>query len=205
MGRIRLKGLAISGMAVLALPIAALAAVLASAALPASAAETDAMPQQTLQDCQRIPDDSARLACFDRVMKSGKATMAPPATAPATTSPAAGGGSQSTGGQASAPQPPTEADQKAAFGLPPDERPDFKRSREHGPDEVEITVASVGHLAAGMVSVTSTDGAVWNQTGGGAPSHVPKPGDKVTIKRNFMGGYKCKFSRWETVRCMRVQ
>lgn len=218
MGRIRLTGLAISRVAALALPVAALVAVVASTPHAARAAESnDGLPQQTLQDCQRIPDATARLACYDRVMKSGNATMAPPATSPSATGASSGpatkatnasanGASAGAASQAKAPPPPpTAAERKAAFGLPRSEQPGYKQEREASPDEVEITVASVGQLAAGMVSLTATDGAVWNQTGGAAPRHVPKPGDKVTIKRNFMGGYRCKLSRWEIVRCARAR
>jgi hypothetical protein len=193
--------------------LAALGAFTLLAGATGALAQSDQITtDQTLDDCKLIPDDGARLACYDRVMKAGRENVpglapAPAASAaPATPAPvAAGGGAGSAGAPATASPPLTPAQeaqqQKAEFGLPKNL---VETASEKKLKQVRLEIASIGEGAAGQLVISTTDGQVWAQTNGAPPQRQPKPGGFITIKRNIMGGMVCKTDKYSTFDCMRT-
>lgn len=205
----------------------------AAAALGAMPAVAQSMTtNQTMDDCKLIPDDSARLACYDRVIKAGRENVAgSPASSSAPQSANSGGsaggsggaggaGSGSAGGAGSnvaqgtgtvtkqmTPEERREANEKA-FGVPGYERSKVESKQEKNEREIEnvkeITaqVASVDVTGPNMLRVTTTDGQVWDQIEG--PGERAKTGDTILIKRNFMGGLMCKINKRAPYRCIRA-
>lgn len=68
-----------------------------------------------------------------------------------------------------------------------------------------MTIASIEDSAMGHVILTSTDGAVWEQTDGDPVNQRPQPGDTFEVSRSMFSGYMCHVSRWQAVRCQRDQ
>jgi hypothetical protein len=78
-----------------------------------------------------------------------------------------------------------------------------KREREEIRNQ-EMVLADVQNTPHGQLLLTSTDGAVWEQTDTDAVSgDGPVPGDTVKVSKGMLGGYMCQVSRWQTVRCQR--
>lgn len=69
------------------------------------------------------------------------------------------------------------------------------------PSKIFVTVARAGRAPNGKLQLVTRGGSIWNQTEGASVTRLPKPGSKVTITRNFMGGHWCQLSRWTAVRC----
>ena len=177
---------------------------------------------QTMDDCKLIPDDAARLACYDRVIKAGRENVpGSPATSPvpmsAGTSAGPGGGAAgglgsnvAQGGTAQRPMTPEERREanKKAFGVPAYERAKAAPQREKEEREIEdvkevtAAIASVGVVGPNRLRVITTDGQIWDQTEG-ADTRA-KVGDTLTIKRNFLGGMMCKVGSGPTYRCVRA-
>jgi hypothetical protein len=160
---------------------AALAAALAvAAAVPASAAGAGADPADR---CLEIADAGQRLACFEAVQRS-RHEAAAPAAAPA------------------AARPGPEA--RRGFGLPAPRLP-----RRHGPvegeDQVTVRLAEVGRTHDRMLWFRTTDGAVWSQDDPTLVEIAPRVDAKVKIRRSALGGYFCDMTRWQSVRCRRVE
>jgi hypothetical protein len=174
---------------------------------------------QTMDDCKLIPDDGARLACYDRVIKAGRENVPGSiATSPVpqgASSGGAGGGAAggvgstvATGGTVSTPKTAEERreENKKAFGLPTFARDQSKEGREEraieNVKEVTAEIASVGVAGANRLRVTTTDGQVWDQTEGDIAR--ARAGDTLTVKRNFMGGMVCKVGKNRAYRCVRA-
>lgn len=66
-----------------------------------------------------------------------------------------------------------------------------------------LTLASVDNTPVGHLLLTSTDGAVWEQTDGDAYAGSLAPGDTVEVSKGMFDGYMCRISRWQSVRCQR--
>ncbi|HEY4029080.1 MAG TPA: hypothetical protein VGM25_01945 [Caulobacteraceae bacterium] len=66
-----------------------------------------------------------------------------------------------------------------------------------------ITLASVDNTAVGKLLLTSSEGAVWEQTDSDTVANAPEPGDTVKVSKGMMGGFMCQLSRWQSVRCQR--
>jgi hypothetical protein len=78
-----------------------------------------------------------------------------------------------------------------------------KRDREEIRNQ-ELVLADVQNTPHGQLLLTSTEGAVWEQTDTDAVSgDGPVPGDTVKVTKGMLGGYMCQVSRWQTVRCQR--
>jgi hypothetical protein len=167
-----------AGAAVIALAGLALmstpGAALADAAAPKSAA-----------DCRAITDFDLRGKCWDALDQQN--------------------------------QQDTQAEKKKAFGfgvglhapsisaiLPKKE--DRVREQQAAKEDVRnltLTLASVDQTPAGRILLTSTDGAVWEQTDTDAVNGAPEPGDTVQVTKGMFGGYMCQVSQWQSVRCQR--
>ena len=196
----------------------------AAALFVAPAGAQSLTTNQTMDDCKLIPDDAARLACYDRVIKAGRENVPGPVT-PASAAAqggsvgAAGGGAgggsgggtgaaAAASGTVSAPKTAEERreENKQAFGLPAYARDTSKEQKEERKietvHEVATQIASIDVAGANRLRVTTTDGQVWDQTEGDAErAHV---GDAFTVKRNFLGGMMCKIGNRAAYRCVRA-
>jgi hypothetical protein len=70
-------------------------------------------------------------------------------------------------------------------------------------NNLTLTIASVRDTALGRVLLTSTDGAVWEQTDADRVADVPGAGESFKVSKTALGGYMCHITRWESVRCQR--
>jgi len=163
---------------------------------PLSVAAQTVTTNQTLDDCKLIPDDGARLACYDRVIKAGRADIVSTPESTPTQS-----GSQPTQSAAKTPEE-LRAQRERDFGLT---KGKTEAAREEEPvDEITVEVASTGVITGGKLRIVATNGMVWDQLEG-APPPAPKAGTSITISRNFMGGHWCKLNQYTNIRCERVQ
>jgi hypothetical protein len=167
-----------------------------------------ATTNQTMDDCKLIPDDTARLACYDRVIKAGRANVPGPSESAAASGVGSGGGAAGGGGTGTGTgnKPMTaeerrEANQKA-FGLPAYAKPETPEQKQEKVEELTTQIATLGVTGPNLLRVTTTDGQVWDQIEGDA-QHA-KVGDTIVVKRNFMGGTKCRIGRAPPYRCIRA-
>lgn len=173
--------------AALAAGSGAAALIGAAFALAPLVAAADAPPPKTAADCRAISDFNERGACWDALDKSN--------------------------------QKQTEDQQEAkkhGFGLglhmpsvaavkprSEDVAAEKKREREEIRSQ-ELILADVQNTPHGQLLLTSTEGAVWEQTDNDAVSgEGPVPGDTVKVSKGMLGGYMCQVSRWQSVRCQR--
>ncbi len=85
--------------------------------------------------------------------------------------------------------------------------PRAKRSQPEndGINALTLTIANVGDTPLGRILLTSTDGAVWEQTDSDQIVERPSPGDTVQVSKGSLGGYMCHVTRWQLVRCQRIE
>jgi hypothetical protein len=112
-------------------------------------------------------------------------------------------------------QQDTQIEKKKGFGLgihaPSDsairpkkeDRVREERLQQEDLRNLTLTLASVESSPLGRLVLTSTDGAVWEQTDSDPLNSRPHPGDTVRISKEMFGGYMCHVTRWEAVRCQR--
>ena len=88
--------------------------------------------------------------------------------------------------------------------------PKPKKEKVVNPDAADVnsltmTIASDYNSAVGHVILTSTEGAVWEQTDTDVVNERPQPGDTFEVSKSMFSGYMCHVSRWQAVRCQRDQ
>jgi len=159
-------------------------AACAFAPLMAAAADT---PPKSAADCRAISDFNLRGACWDALDKS---TQQATETAKETKKREFGLGLHLPAVAAVKPRKEDVAREE-------------KRNREEIKAQM-LTLADVQNTPHGQLLLTSTDGAVWEQTDNDAVNgEGPVPGDTVKVSKGMLGGYMCQVSRWQTVRCQR--
>lgn len=163
---------------------AAGAAALICAAGPFApmAAAADATQPKTAADCRAIADFTLRGQCWDSLDKAN--------------------------------QQDAQATKKREFGLGlhmpsmaiKPKKEDVARQAKQEKEDVKslvLTLADIQNTPRGLLLMTATDGAVWEQTDGDSVPGDPVPGDTVTVKKGVLGGYFCQVNRWQEVRCQR--
>jgi hypothetical protein len=149
------------------------------------AAQADPAAPQSAADCRAITDFTLRGQCWDALDREGVHDQ--------------------------------QVVKKRQFGLgahPPAAaaivvpKPKAVRAQRVKPENSEVnsltmTIASVGDTPLGRILLTSTDGAVWEQTDGDAVGERPSPGDTFKVSKGAVGGYLCNVTRWQAVRCQR--
>ena len=84
---------------------------------------------------------------------------------------------------------------------------DVAKQEKRDRDDIKaqfLTLADVQNTPHGKLLLTSTDGAVWEQTDSDTVNgEGPVPGDTVKVSKGMLGGYMCQVSRWQSVRCQR--
>ena len=157
------------------------AAALIGALIP-TMATADAPSPKSAAECRAISDFTLRGQCWDSLDKTT--------------------------------QQDVQATKKREFGLgvhlpsmslkPKQE--DVARQAKQEKEDVKslvLTLADVENTPRGLLLMTATDGAVWEQTDGDSVPGDPVPGDTLKISKGFLGGYFCQVSRWQEVRCQR--
>lgn len=91
----------------------------------------------------------------------------------------------------------------AAIVIPKKEKERVEKVRNAEIRSTTLTIASVEDTPLGRVLLTSTDGAVWEQTDSESVTNRPEPGDTVQVSKGAFGGYMCQVTRWQAVRCQR--
>ena len=180
---------------------AAMAALLCltTTAVPAQTSGTMNAEQgwSSIARCAQEDSERARHTCLDRVLRDAglltpemhaqqqrrafglddKPARAPPPAAAASPAPIA-------------PSPVTVAPAKAA---PPAQ-----------PERLEVELAEVEKAVDDKLFVTTTDGAGWLQTETVEMPQPPAAGDRMTIRKGSMGGYRCSVASTHlTYRCAR--
>jgi len=97
-----------------------------------------------------------------------------------------------------APTPPvTKATPPVAAATPPATTP-------QQPDVLDVELVKVEKAANGRVVVTTSDGALWLQAESVDMPQPPVKGDRMTIRKGSMGGYRCSVTSTHlTYRCTR--
>lgn len=71
-------------------------------------------------------------------------------------------------------------------------------------DRLEADIATVQKSADGRLSLTTVDGAVWRQTESVEMPQSPVAGDRLSIRKGAMSGYRCSIASTRlTFRCAR--
>jgi hypothetical protein len=72
------------------------------------------------------------------------------------------------------------------------------------PDRLDVELAKVEKAANGRLFVTTTDGAVWLQIETVEMPLPPVAGDRMSIRKGSLGGYRCTVASTHlTYRCAR--
>jgi hypothetical protein len=181
------------------------AALLATATI-AAAADTELA--ERVAACARERDDSARLACFDRLTEKpaaaassapaptpktaepAAATAAPPAPAPPQA--AATAGAAGAAAAAATPAPKSSVDEFGVSGSEVARHRDAEAQKQPGApqklDKINAAVTAVSKRPRGELVVTLDNGQVWAQKD---VQYVPiKVGDNVTILAGALNSYK---------------
>jgi hypothetical protein len=152
----------------------------------AAAADTPTAPK-TAADCRAISDFNLRGQCWDSLDRSNQQATV---TAKETKKREFGLGLHLPSVSAVKPRKDDVAHQE-------------KREREEIKAQT-LVLADVQNTPHGQLLLTSTEGAVWEQTDNDAVTgEGPVPGDTVKVSKGMLGGYMCQVSRWQTVRCQR--
>jgi hypothetical protein len=169
--------------AVQAAKAAVIALAGAACVFAAPAAQADPTAPQSAAECRAITDFAQRGACWDALDSAGLHDQV--------------------------------VVKKKGFGLgarPPVEAaivvPKPKKEKVVNPDAGEvnsltITIASIEDTPMGRMLLTSTDGAVWEQTDSDPLNNPPRVGDTVEVSKSMFSGYMCHMSHWQAVRCQR--
>jgi hypothetical protein len=163
-----------------------LAAALLGGASPAVLAAGDP------HSCVAIPDDAARLACYDRAMGRTAAPKPAPVAPAAQTAPAAPAAAAAATAAAAAPAAPVKKDPVGEFGLSEQAKqakdPAKAAEAAAAPDSITGRVMSLRWRKYGEFVVTLDNAQVWAQIEP-MPSAVVRVGDTVTIKKALFGSY----------------
>ena len=172
-----------------ALSILTLAGLLAA---PASAQVKPASTSplvRSIQGCQGLQDDAARLACFD---KAAAALV----------------GAATTGEVAIVDREQVRTVRRSLFGFSLPDFPFFKGGddkKEEEPKELITTLAAFNSIGNNRYRFMIADGnAVWETTES-ADIYDPDRGDKVTIKRGMLSSYFVQIEGQPWVRARRIR
>jgi len=160
----------------------------ASAATPAAAPGGSDLVK-AVQACQSVPEDSARLACYDKA-----------ATALVT--------ANNQGDIAIVDKNQVRQARRSLFGFSLPRMPFFSGSKMGSADEepkrLESTLASFRPIANGFFGFTLTEPQSTWETTEGSSLYEPKIGSKVTIERGSFGSYYAEIGGQQWVHVRRV-
>jgi len=161
-----------------------------------AAASADALRDE-LRVCRDLPDDDARLICYDvAVDRSRQNTSGRPAPAAAPAEPAGTPGTAATAGAAAS------LSQEALFGKTTDEveRTVEEATGDERIDRLTATVTKLQQYAYNKVLITLDNGQVWKQID--TSNLRLRTGDAVEIERASLGSFMLR--KQGSKRSMRV-
>ncbi len=180
-------------------PFAAAVAAVALAA-PASQAQDKAPPSwDSLVKCAEMSDPADELACYRAAMRAQG--YKPNVQAVETQRRKLFGLSLPSVNLAQR-EPKGDKPASAAAG----QAAGAPEAEETSGDRVDVVLAQVAMIPPNnrLLLITS-DGAIWEQTDTEVVNPRPKAGDRLNIRRTNFGGYFCRFSRVNSVRCRRTR
>lgn len=176
MTSLRIK-LSLAGMAVLAV-------------FPTSAAAqlSDGAVVDTMRECRKIADVSARTACYDNI-PLGQAAAA---------------GSQQGAAPAAPTQAPAASSAPAGFGS--NQLPRARAAEVGEPEKIVARVTAATEREPGIYLLTLEDGTQW-QFVDSAPSSYdpPRRGSQVEIFSAALGSYQMRYEGQQALRIRRVR
>ncbi|MDX2143408.1 MAG: hypothetical protein SFV19_08640 [Rhodospirillaceae bacterium] len=134
--------------------------------------------------CRAIPDNAARLACYDRL---SDALVPPPANVAAPQAPPVVPAPSATTPQPAVPVAPPSPAPTPAQRFADDRLPAAKRDAPPELDEIQAGVTALRLVPGGFVEVTLETGQVWRQTDG--EQMRVGLGAKVRIRKGLVGGF----------------
>ena len=138
-----------------------------------------------VKSCRAEPDDSRRLACYDRAVDGARPT-APAAAAPAPKSEA-----PKTAAAAAAPAAVTAAATDDKFGREralESEEANRKKEEVRSLGTLESVVSGIATREDGLMTITLANGQVWRQNAPDSQFRL-KDGDPVRIQPGAMSSY----------------
>ncbi len=155
-------------------------AAMASAATAQTAQQTPPAIASVV-NCRSVQDPQARLRCFDEAASALAQAV-------------------QGGGLVTLDRECVRKTRRSLFGFDVD-LPFFGGGKKHEEQpeekEIEAAVKSARGTGNGMWLLTLDTGATW-QTTEASPLLMPKPGDKVTIKKGLAGGYMLQYRKRST-------
>lgn len=103
---------------------------------------------------------------------------------------------------ATAPAPSPSPPPASVAAAPASTAPAPTRAQDIG--ELVTTVASAQLRGDRRLVVTTAEGSVWEQTQSESFRAMPRAGDRFSIERVSLGGFRCGFERSTVYRCRRV-
>lgn len=167
-----------------------------------AAASADALRDE-LRVCRDLPDDDARLICYDvAVDRSRQATSARPAPAAAGSQAAAAAEPAGASGTPAAAGAAPSLSQEALFGKTSDEveRTVEEATGDERIDSLNATVTKLQQYAYNKVLITLDNGQVWKQID--TSNLRLRAGDAVEIERASLGSFMLR--KQGSKRSMRV-
>lgn len=165
------------------------AAALSGAALAQDSAPPPQRPESfdAVVQCRTIPDDSARLRCFDQAVAALQAATERREVVVID-------------------RAQVRESQRRLFGIRLPRLPIFGGGddEEDEVDHVEGVVASASQDGMGRWTVALEDGAVWVQTDNRPLASRPRPGQPVVVNRGALGSYMMRVNRQPGIRVRRT-
>ncbi len=129
---------------------------------------------QAVVDCRKVPEDAARLACFDKaVADMDKAEAA--------------------GDLVSIDREQRRAARRQAFGLPLPSLGFLDRGEKPAEvDRMDAKVAAASQDPYGRWTIRLDDGAVWRQIDDNTLDRPARPGSSAEVRRGLLGSFTMK-------------
>jgi hypothetical protein len=149
--------------------------VIGTTMLHAAWAQSGFGPVPTLEDCAALQSDAERLACFDRVLRSGQAGAPAP---------------DRQGEESPPARPPSGADESAAAPAP---RAAPAPARQPAPTaddgERQVVVVEMRMRTPSQAVFTLDNGDVWMQTDSGPVQHLTPVPFAARLQPGSLGSY----------------
>ena len=150
-----------------------------------------------MDECGKIKDAGARVACFDNTLETARLIAS-----------ASAGSAEPPVASAVEPATPSRANAAAApptgFGGESLRQPE--PAREAASDRTEALVRAAQQTAPGVYLLALDDGAEWRFVDAVPPSYnPPRPGSEIELRRGALGSFLMRFADQRSVRVQRVR
>ncbi|MBV9841416.1 MAG: hypothetical protein JOY99_07800 [Sphingomonadaceae bacterium] len=127
--------------------------------------------------CSGIADDHARLVCFDRAVAALKQAYA-------------------ADDLLVADRESVRKAKRSLFGLSLPSFDLFGGGGDREDSQIDVAVQAARFESDGSVTVTLESAGTWRQVDDNSLPSLPKPGDKVTVKKGALGSYWISYGRY---------